>query len=121
MERALRLCGARARDDAAALFGERDCASDERLGLVLFHPADVDPGELKRSPRFVVLSRGSARLLEGLLQIVFGLRLAAGPSRHTSTPVERPEAPVVIVVFDDRERLVGKLCRPAKLTVQRGC
>ena len=121
MEVALRLCGARARDDAAALLGERERAGDERLGLVLFHPADVDPRQLKRGPRFVVLPRGSARGLERLLQILFGLRLAPGPSRHTSTAVERPEATVVIVGFDDRERLVRKLCRPAELTVQRGC
>src|SRR6185312_6047041 len=86
-----------------------------------FHPADVDPGQLKRGPRFVVLARGGPRLLESLLQILFGLRLATGPPRHTSTPVECPEATVVIVVFDDRERLVRKLCRPAELTVQRSC
>ena len=106
MKAAFRLCGARARDDAAALFGERERAVDERRGLVLFHAADVDPGQLKRGPRFVVLPRRGSRGLEGLLQILFGLRLTSGPSRHTSTAVERPEATVVVVGFDDRECLV---------------
>jgi hypothetical protein len=69
----------------------------------------------------VVFPRGCPRGLERLLQIFFGIRLAPGPSRYAGTPVERPEAAIVIVRFDDCERLVCKLGCPHELTVQRGC
>jgi len=97
VEATLRLRGARARNDAAALLRQSERAIDERFGLVLFHSRDVDPGELQSGPRFVILALGGARSLERLLLETFGFGEAADPSRDARTPVERPEAPFVVV------------------------
>src|SRR5438552_4121281 len=75
MEPAFRLRRARARDDAAAFLGELERAVDERLRLLLVHASDVDPCQLKRGPRLVVLPSGSPRCLERLLPEILGLPL----------------------------------------------
>src|SRR6185437_7258815 len=89
MEIALRLCGAGTRDDAAARVRELECAGNERLGFVLFHPDDVDAGQLKRGSRFVILSLGGTGRLEGFLLELLGLRQAACPARNSHSTVER--------------------------------
>src|SRR5207245_289224 len=57
---------------------------------------------------------------ERLQPVLLGLPFPSSPSRDSSTAVERSEAALVVIGFDDRECLVGELCGADELTVQRG-
>src|SRR5437867_3147007 len=119
VEPAFRLCGACARDDAAAFLGQRKRAVDERFRLLVVHAADVDPCQLERGPRLVVLPSSRPRCLERLLLEILGLPLSSCPPGHACAAVEGSETAFVIVFFDNRERLVRKLCCAPEITVER--
>ena len=101
------------------MLGQLERAVDQRLGLVLFHPSNVDAGELQGGLRLVVLAARGTGLFERLLLELLGLREPSLPARHARTPVERGKAAFVVVRFDDRERLVRELRRARDLAVER--